>query len=152
MLVVVGPWQCPAISPVGDTLSAEVPFLLCSLRPYIHLPLLIACQPDAFYFNALPFAEDIREFYFPPLESLPANQQPTPVQLRAAEELVRSLTVAGAQEEGSEEQGQQERALVSGEGVREGVTKGEPQGEPLAPENTPNAALQVRLTVSIETL
>ena len=101
-------------------------------------------QPDAFFFNALPFAEDIREFYFPSLESLPANQQPTPVQLRAAEELVRSLTVAGAQ--AGVREGEQESGDVSGAAIREAAKKGEPQREPLAPEATPNTVLQVRLS------
>lgn len=103
-----------------------------------------AFEPDGFYFNTLPFAEDVREFYFPPLESLPANQQPTPVQLRAAEELVQSLMLAGALAEGGggetggmAEAAWQHNVEIAGEAAKGGA------GEPLAPERTPNAVLQV---------
>ena len=126
------------------TMHWSAPSLHASPLSPSHLSPPTTRQPDAFFFNALPFAEDIREFYFPSLESLPANQQPTPVQLRAAEELVRSLTVAGAQ--AGVREGEQESGDVSGAAIREAAKKGEPQREPLAPEATPNTVLQVRLS------
>ncbi|KAF0917929.1 hypothetical protein E2562_021645 [Oryza meyeriana var. granulata] len=50
--------------------------------------------PDSFYFNILPFAEDIREFQFRSFSSLPSSSQPTEEQQEAADNLVRMLDLA----------------------------------------------------------
>ncbi|XP_006650927.1 ATP-dependent DNA helicase 2 subunit KU80 [Oryza brachyantha] len=50
--------------------------------------------PDSFYFNILPFAEDIREFQFRSFSSLPASSQPTEEQQEAADNLVKMLDLA----------------------------------------------------------
>ncbi|GAB4844364.1 ATP-dependent DNA helicase II subunit 2 [Ancistrocladus abbreviatus] len=44
--------------------------------------------PDSFYFNVLPFAEDVREFRFPSFGSLPSTWQPTEHQQELADNLV----------------------------------------------------------------
>jgi ATP-dependent DNA helicase 2 subunit 2 len=50
---------------------------------------------DFFYFNTLPFAEDIRTYPFPSFERLNTNEQ----QLQAAEDLIRSMDLMSAEEE-----------------------------------------------------
>ncbi|KAF3337158.1 ATP-dependent DNA helicase 2 subunit KU80 isoform X1 [Carex littledalei] len=47
--------------------------------------------PDSFYFNVLPFAEDLREFQFPSFDRLPAAWQPTTEQQEAADNFVLGL-------------------------------------------------------------
>eukprot|EP01018_Ginkgo_biloba_P032964 Gb_29968 [translate_table: standard] len=49
---------------------------------------------DSFYFNVLPFAEDIREFPFASFESFPPLQQPNVSQQEAADSFVRMLDLA----------------------------------------------------------
>lgn len=49
---------------------------------------------DSFYFNILPFAEDIREFQFRSFSSLPSSSQPTKEQQEAADNLVKMLDLA----------------------------------------------------------
>lgn len=51
-------------------------------------------QPDSFYFNVLPFAEDVREFQFPSFSNLPSSMQPNKQQQEAADKLVRMLDLA----------------------------------------------------------
>jgi len=51
-------------------------------------------QPDSFYLNVLPFAEDVREFQFPSFSSFPASWQPNGQQLEAAANLVKELDLA----------------------------------------------------------
>ncbi|THU63792.1 hypothetical protein C4D60_Mb01t19570 [Musa balbisiana] len=51
-------------------------------------------QPDSFYFNILPFAEDVREFQFPSFSSFPSSWQPDQQQQEAADDLVRMLDLA----------------------------------------------------------
>ncbi|KAL6909596.1 hypothetical protein ACP4OV_001877 [Aristida adscensionis] len=50
--------------------------------------------PDSFYFNVLPFAEDIREFQFRSFNSLPPSSRPTDEQQQAADNLVKMLDLA----------------------------------------------------------
>lgn len=50
--------------------------------------------PDSFYFNVLPFAEDVREFQFPSFSNLPSSMQPNQQQQEAADRLVRMLDLA----------------------------------------------------------
>lgn len=50
--------------------------------------------PDSFYFNVLPFAEDVREFQFPSFSSFPASWQPNEQQQEAADNLVKMLDLA----------------------------------------------------------
>ncbi|URD75280.1 Ku C terminal domain like [Musa troglodytarum] len=50
--------------------------------------------PDSFYFNILPFAEDVREFQFPSFSSFPSAWQPDQQQQEAADDLVRMLDLA----------------------------------------------------------
>ncbi|GAB2274418.1 ATP-dependent DNA helicase II subunit 2 [Dionaea muscipula] len=50
--------------------------------------------PDCFYFNVLPFAEDVREFQFPSFRKLPAAWQPSDKQQDAADNLVKILDLA----------------------------------------------------------
>lgn len=57
--------------------------------------------PDSFYFNVLPFAEDIREFQFPSFNKLPSSVQPTQQQQEAADKLVTVLDLAPEAEEES---------------------------------------------------
>ncbi|KAI3982627.1 hypothetical protein MKX01_031366 [Papaver californicum] len=49
---------------------------------------------DSFYFNVLPFAEDVREFQFPSFSNLPASVQPNEKQQEAADNLVMMLDLA----------------------------------------------------------
>lgn len=51
-------------------------------------------QPDSFYFNVLPFAEDVREYQFPSFNSFSASWQPNEQQQKAADELVQMLDLA----------------------------------------------------------
>ncbi|KAJ1440679.1 SPOC-like, C-terminal domain superfamily [Sesbania bispinosa] len=50
--------------------------------------------PDSFYFNVLPFAEDVREFQFPSFTNFPASCQPNEQQLESAANLVKMLDLA----------------------------------------------------------
>ncbi|XP_009399523.2 ATP-dependent DNA helicase 2 subunit KU80 isoform X1 [Musa acuminata AAA Group] len=50
--------------------------------------------PDSFYFNILPFAEDVREFQFPSFSNFPSSWQPDQQQQEAADDLVRMLDLA----------------------------------------------------------
>uniref|UniRef100_A0ACD5WEQ4 Uncharacterized protein n=1 Tax=Avena sativa TaxID=4498 RepID=A0ACD5WEQ4_AVESA len=50
--------------------------------------------PDSFYFNILPFAEDVREFQFRSFSRLPPSSQPTEEQQEAADNLVKMLDLA----------------------------------------------------------
>lgn len=51
-------------------------------------------QPDSFYFNVLPFAEDVREFQFPSFSNLPSSWQPNEEQQEATDNLVKMLDLA----------------------------------------------------------
>lgn len=51
-------------------------------------------QPDSFYFNVLPFAEDVREFQFPSFDNFPASWQPNEQQQEAADDFVRMFDLA----------------------------------------------------------
>ena len=73
-----------------------------------------ARQPDSFFFNVLPFAEDVREFQFPSFSNFPISWQPNEQQQEAADNLVKMLDLA-----------------PSG------------KGETLQPEFTPNPVLEV---------
>ena len=55
---------------------------------------VIAGQPDSFYFNVLPFAEDVREFQFPSFNNFPVSWQPNEQQQEAADNLVKMLDLA----------------------------------------------------------
>lgn len=48
-------------------------------------------QADSFYFNVLPFSEDVREFQFPSFSSYPSSLQPNEEQQEAANRLVKVL-------------------------------------------------------------
>ncbi|OAY76711.1 ATP-dependent DNA helicase 2 subunit KU80 [Ananas comosus] len=50
--------------------------------------------PDSFYFNVLPFAEDVREFQFPSFDNLPSSYHPSEEQQEAADNFVRMLDLA----------------------------------------------------------
>lgn len=50
--------------------------------------------PDSFYFNVLPFVEDVREYQFPSFNSLPVSLQPNEQQQKAADEFVKMLNLA----------------------------------------------------------
>ncbi|OVA07686.1 Ku70/Ku80 C-terminal arm [Macleaya cordata] len=50
--------------------------------------------PDSFYFNVLPFAEDVREFQFPSFSNFPPSLQPNERQQEAADNLVMRLDLA----------------------------------------------------------
>ncbi|XVE74009.1 hypothetical protein DITRI_Ditri11bG0164600 [Diplodiscus trichospermus] len=50
--------------------------------------------PDSFYFNVLPFTEDVREYQFPSFNSFPASWQPNEEQQKAADALVQMLNLA----------------------------------------------------------
>ncbi|KAJ9537208.1 hypothetical protein OSB04_029941 [Centaurea solstitialis] len=54
---------------------------------------------DSFYFNVLPFAEDVREFQFPSFSNLPVSVQPNSDQQKAADKLVMMLDLAPAGKE-----------------------------------------------------
>lgn len=49
---------------------------------------------DSFYFNVLPFAEDVREFQFPSFSNFPVSWQPNEQQQEAADNLVKMLDLA----------------------------------------------------------
>ncbi|PHU07682.1 ATP-dependent DNA helicase 2 subunit KU80 [Capsicum chinense] len=51
-------------------------------------------QPDLFYFNGLPFAEDVREFHFSSFSYLPSSVHPNEKQQEAADKLVQMLYLA----------------------------------------------------------
>ncbi|KAK3036138.1 hypothetical protein RJ639_031719 [Escallonia herrerae] len=55
--------------------------------------------PDSFYFNILPFADDIREFQFPSFSNFSSSFQPNEQQQEAADNLVKMLDLAPAGEE-----------------------------------------------------
>ncbi|XP_057807404.1 ATP-dependent DNA helicase 2 subunit KU80 isoform X2 [Salvia miltiorrhiza] len=55
--------------------------------------------PDSFYFNVLPFAEDVREFQFPSFSNLPSSMQPNKQQQEATDKLVQMLDLAPAGKE-----------------------------------------------------
>lgn len=61
---------------------------------YVQATLYSTLQPDSFYFNILPFAEDIREFQFRSFSNLPSSSQPTEEQQEAADNLVKMLDLA----------------------------------------------------------
>ncbi|KAF5189380.1 Atp-dependent dna helicase 2 subunit ku80 [Thalictrum thalictroides] len=50
--------------------------------------------PDSFFFNVLPFAEDVREFQFPSFNNFPPSWQPNERQQDAADKLVTMLDLA----------------------------------------------------------
>ncbi|KAG5538554.1 hypothetical protein RHGRI_019214 [Rhododendron griersonianum] len=50
--------------------------------------------PDSFYFNVLPFAEDVREFQFPSFSNFPMSRQPNEEQQEAADNLVKMFDLA----------------------------------------------------------
>ncbi|KAL0002666.1 hypothetical protein SO802_016447 [Lithocarpus litseifolius] len=50
--------------------------------------------PDSFFFNVLPFAEDVREFQFPSFNNFPVSWQPNEQQQEAADNLVKMLDLA----------------------------------------------------------
>lgn len=54
---------------------------------------------DSFYFNVIPFVEDIREFPFASFDSLPASQKPNIVQQEAADNFVHMLDLAPPERE-----------------------------------------------------
>lgn len=54
---------------------------------------------DSFYFNVLPFAEDVREFQFPSFDSFPQSWLPNEQQQEAADNLVKMFDLAPAGEE-----------------------------------------------------
>ncbi|KAH6828996.1 Ku80 family protein [Perilla frutescens var. hirtella] len=55
--------------------------------------------PDSFYFNILPFTEDVREFQFPSFSNLPSSMQPNEGQQEAADKLVEMLDLYPAGKE-----------------------------------------------------
>jgi hypothetical protein len=71
-------------------------FLKRLTSDYAHLQAIISCalQPDSFYFNILPFAEDVREFQFRSFSKLPSSSQPTEQQQEVADNLVKMLDLA----------------------------------------------------------
>ncbi|XP_031400879.1 ATP-dependent DNA helicase 2 subunit KU80-like isoform X2 [Punica granatum] len=73
-------------------------------------------MPDSFYFNALPFFEDLREFKFLSFCNLSASLQPSEEQQRAADELVEVLDLGPSDHQ-----------------------------EELAPDFTPNPVLQLKV-------
>lgn len=56
-------------------------------------------QPDSFYFNVLPFVEDVREFQFPSFRSFPLSWQPNEQQQEAADNLVKMLDLTPSDSE-----------------------------------------------------
>ncbi|KAE9460044.1 hypothetical protein C3L33_08077, partial [Rhododendron williamsianum] len=50
--------------------------------------------PDSFYFNVLPFAEDVREFQFPSFSNFPMSRQLNEEQQEAADNLVKMFDLA----------------------------------------------------------
>ena len=71
-------------------------FLKQLMGNYEPVQAIVYCvlQPDSFYFNILPFAEDIRDFPFRSFSSLPPSSQPTEEQQEAADNLVKMLDLA----------------------------------------------------------
>ncbi|ESQ30774.1 hypothetical protein EUTSA_v100113511mg, partial [Eutrema salsugineum] len=55
--------------------------------------------PDSFYFNVLPFAEDVREFPFPSFSRFPASWKPDEQQQAVADNLVKMLDLAPSAKE-----------------------------------------------------
>ncbi|XP_073102897.1 ATP-dependent DNA helicase 2 subunit KU80 isoform X1 [Elaeis guineensis] len=55
--------------------------------------------PDSFYFNVLPFVEDVREFQFPSFRSFPSSWQPNEQQQEAADNLVKMLDLTPSEGE-----------------------------------------------------
>ncbi|KFK36112.1 hypothetical protein AALP_AA4G079700 [Arabis alpina] len=55
--------------------------------------------PDSFYFNVLPFAEDVREFPFPSFSRLPASWKPDEQQQAVADNFVKMLDLAPSEKE-----------------------------------------------------
>ncbi|KAF5184738.1 Atp-dependent dna helicase 2 subunit ku80 [Thalictrum thalictroides] len=51
-------------------------------------------MPDSFFFNVLPFAEDVRDFRFPSFSKFPSSWQPNEQQQDAADKLVMMLDLA----------------------------------------------------------
>ncbi|PIA58751.1 hypothetical protein AQUCO_00500594v1 [Aquilegia coerulea] len=51
-------------------------------------------MPDSFFFNVLPFAEDVRDFRFPSFSKFPPSMQPNEQQQDAADKLVMMLDLA----------------------------------------------------------
>lgn len=51
-------------------------------------------QADAFYFNVVPFSDDMREFTFNNFKSVPESLQPNEAQQEAADNFVRMLDLA----------------------------------------------------------
>lgn len=64
------------------------------LTPYVATQLNRA---DGFYFNVIPFADDIREYPFTSFNTLPEALQPSEVQQKAADNLVHMLDLAPAE-------------------------------------------------------
>lgn len=56
-------------------------------------------QCDSFYFNVLPYAEDVREFQFPSFSNLPASVQPNQLQQEAADNFVSMFDLAPSGQE-----------------------------------------------------
>ncbi|XP_015902813.2 ATP-dependent DNA helicase 2 subunit KU80 [Ziziphus jujuba] len=54
---------------------------------------------DSFYFNVLPYAEDVREFQFPSFSNLPASVQPNQLQQEAADNFVSMFDLAPSGQE-----------------------------------------------------
>ncbi|KAL6007972.1 ATP-dependent DNA helicase II subunit 2 [Asimina triloba] len=57
---------------------------------------IVSSIPDSFYFNVLPFAEDVREFQFPSFSNFPSSWLPNNQQQEAADNLVQMLDLAPA--------------------------------------------------------
>ncbi|CAH2035998.1 unnamed protein product [Thlaspi arvense] len=55
--------------------------------------------PDSFYFNMLPFAEDVREFPFPSFSRFPASWKPDEQQQAVADDLVKMLDLTPSDKE-----------------------------------------------------
>ncbi|KAJ8748966.1 hypothetical protein K2173_013404 [Erythroxylum novogranatense] len=106
--VVVGVLM-PNISKKENTVGFMMDILISDIKLFSFLPFYcfffiimllnsywFAVQPDSFYFNVLPFTEDVREFLFPSFSSFPAACQPTEQQQEAADNLVKMLDLAPA--------------------------------------------------------
>ncbi|KAI4370895.1 hypothetical protein MLD38_019191 [Melastoma candidum] len=76
--------------------------------------------PDLFYFNVIPFSEDIREFQFPSFDDLPSSVLPNDQQQEAANAFVKKLDLAASDKE-----------------------------EVLCPEFTPNPVLKVLVSMIV---
>lgn len=55
---------------------------------------IICRQADGFYFNVIPFSDDLREFQFKSFSSMPESLQPNNEQQEAADNLVRMLDLS----------------------------------------------------------